>query len=447
MTMQFRSAFVLACGLTAACGSNSTNNNTGGIDAPGTQPVDASQGSQDGSVSDGSTTLADGSIQPSGVYAIPLTTPTGDDQGFLYAPAVTASGKTFLLDLDTGSTVTGIASTTCTGCTGLSPLYAPGTGAMATGNTDSAQYADGSGWSGSVYSDMVGLGQGSPAVKLDFVAITSQDQFFSGNENQGILGIGPSALLDSGTTAYPDQLKAAGVAAVMAFELCPTDGTMWLGGFDDSHMASAPQYTPLLATGVNKDFYSVNMTGMSLGATSLGISAATFDNPIVDTGTSLFYIPSTAETALIKDINMSAAYKALFPGQTLTDPTNSNSQTAGCANATAGTTAATVDAMLPPLSMTFAGMGGGSITLSVPATASYFYDAGGGQFCLGIFGGGDQGDATMGDMFMRAFVTVIDLANKKVGFSPTSHCAAPAEHVAHRIHEVGRGPHHVRRAN
>jgi hypothetical protein len=38
---------------------------------------------------------------------------------------------------------------------------------------------------------------------------------------------------------------------------------------------------------------------------------------------------------------------------------------------------------------------------------------------------------------------VIDIANKRVGFAPTSHCAAPARPRG-VIRERGRGPHHVR---
>jgi hypothetical protein len=447
MTKQLRSTLVIACGLAAGCGSSDNNGN--GIDAPGSRG-DA-PGSRDAATRDGSTSTdapTDAPIIANGVIAIPLSTPTGGDQGEFYTPALTASGKSFLLDLDTGSTVTGIAGMSCTTCTGMSPLYTPGAGATTTNMADSASYADGSQWSGTVYSDMVGLGHGSPDVTLDFVNISSQTMFFSGNEYQGILGMGPDALLDPGTTAYPDQLFGAGVTTkTMAFELCPTDGTMWLGGYDATHAASAPKYTPILTTGDNAGFYEVNMTGMSLGTTSLGVASATFDNPIVDTGTSLFYIPNTAETALIHDINANAGYKALFPAQTLTDPTNSNSQTAGCVNATAGTTDAMVDAMLPALSETFAGVGGGSISISAAPLASYFQSAGGGQYCLVVFGGGDHGNATMGDTFMRGFVTIIDLDNMKVGFAPTAHCTAPAADVAHGpMRERGRGPHHVRRS-
>jgi hypothetical protein len=431
VTVQSRAFSFLACSL-VACGGGDGHDLTE-IDAPSSTNVDATvDGAQ------GSTT----------VYAIPLTSPTGVDQGSLYSPTLTASGRQFLLDLDTGSSVTGIAGTACTTCSGVSPLYMPGSSATGTGHTDQAAYADGSGWSGEIYSDTVGLAHGTPTVSLDLVDIKSQSThppFFFGNEYQGILGLGPAALLDPGTTAYFDQVTAAGVTATMAFELCPTDGTMWLGGYDTSHAGGPLQYTPLLSTGDNADFYSVNMTTIAFGATDLGATATSLDNPIIDTGTSLFYIPSNAETNLIKAINANAAFKALFPNQKLTDPTNSSSATAGCVNAASGTTGAMIDHQMPKLAMTFAGTGGASITLDAPALASYFYDAGGGQYCLAIYGGGDQGQATLGDTFIRGFITVIDVANKRVGFAPTTHCAAPmfAGSPHGRLRERGRGPHHV----
>jgi hypothetical protein len=218
---------------------------------------------------------------------------------------------------------------------------------------------------------------------------------------------------------------------------CARPTALWLGGVDPNHAASALQYTPIVTSGSNSVFYDVNMTAMGFGTTDLGATASTLLDPIVDTGTSLFYIPSATETNLIADINANAAFKTLFPNQTVTDPTNSSSQTAGCVMAAASTTDAMVDQMMPPLTMTF-----GTMKISSSALSSYFMDTGGGQYCLVIFGGGDDGEVIMGDMFLRGFVTEIDLVNKQVGFAPTSHCAAPevATQQHRQIRERGRGP-------
>jgi hypothetical protein len=424
---------VLLVALLAACGGSSNNGQPDG----GTNPDGGMSGN------DGSMGNPDGSMPPQGVYAIPLGTPAGQDQGSFYTAPFTAAGATFQLDLDSGSTTTGVAGMSCTTCTGLSPLYTPGTGATDTNKTASTQYADGSGWGGEIFSDMVGLGAGTPNVAVKFVSITSQmgGFFASSNEYQGILGMGPDALLENNTTSYFDAVTQAGVTNAMAFELCPTNGTMWLGGFDPAHAQGAMQYTPLLATGINKDFYSVNMTDMGIGGTSLGFTSSTFDSPIVDTGTSLFYVPTTVQTALINAVNASSGFKALFSGQTLAAD--------GCVNASAGTTDAMVDAMLPEMSMSFAKSGSGSFTVSAKATVSYLYNAGGGQYCLDIEGGGENGNATMGDTILRAFVTVVDVQNKQIGFAPEAHCAAPlslSDVPRGPMHEHGHGPHHVRAA-
>jgi hypothetical protein len=430
----------IALGLGVACGQSND-------DLPVTPGGPSGQGGQ-----------GDGGSGSDGVYGIPLSTPTGDDQGAFYTPTLTTEGASFLLDLDTGSTVTGIAGSGCSSCSGLSPLYAPGSGATNTGQPGYAEYADMSGWSGEIYSDTVGLKDGTPNVTLNLVDITSQstgsDAFFaSNNEYQGILGMGPDALLygcsvstGSGSacaaTAYMDKITAAGVTDKIGIEMCPTDGTLWLGGVDTSHAASALQYTPLVTSGSNSVFYDVNMTAMGFGSTDLGATASTLLDPIVDTGTSLFYIPSATETALISGINSNSAFHTLFPGQTLTDPTNSSSNTAGCVMAAATTTDALVDQMMPPLTMTFSGTTSGSITISAAPLASYFEDIGGGQYCLLIMGGGDGGNVIMGDVFLRGFVTEIDLVSNQVGFAPTSYCAAPADAgaIQHRILERGRGP-------
>src|SRR6476619_5679141 len=58
--------------------------------------------------------------------AIPLTTPDGS----FYTAMVTIGSQMFALDVDTGSTTVGVAGASCSACTGISPLYAPGTSAM-----------------------------------------------------------------------------------------------------------------------------------------------------------------------------------------------------------------------------------------------------------------------------------------------------------------------------
>ena len=439
-----RSSLALVLGFAIGCGSGSNNGNNGGGTDASNGGTDASNGSGSGPGSGPGS-----SVLPAGVYAIPLSTPSNDDQGFFYMPGLTVAGSTFLLDLDTGSTDTGIAGAACTTCTseGISPLYTPSASAVKGGKV-SITYADNSGWSGTAYTDSETLGAGSPTFTADVVDMTKETQFFNftgSDEYQGILGVGRDDLAGSADkVTYLDGLFGSGVTQELAVEMCPTEGTMWLGGYDAGHAASAVTYTPMLGASSgdqNAAFYAVDMSAMQVGATDTGLTSALSQGPILDTGTSLFYVPTTVETNVLTAVMASPQYSTLFPGQTLTDPSGSG-DTAGCIMAASGVTDAMVDAGLSKLNMTF-GTGANAATISVAALESYMINAGEGMYCMVMFPGGDDGAMTMGDMFLRGFVTVIDIANERAGFAPSSHCAAPAgltQHEFHKPREHGRGP-------
>jgi hypothetical protein len=411
----------LAIGLLlAACGGGDNSNNNGGVDAA--QAIDAAP------------------VFPAG-NEIPLATPDGS----FYSVLLTANATSFALDIDTGSASVGIAGMACTGCP-VTPKYASGSSAVDTHMTAKTQYADGSGWSGEVITDKVGLGHATPDVNVSFVAISTQsNHFFQDNSYQGILGLGPNFLLDGVTTSYVDAIKSAGTKPIMGFEFCDTAGTMWLGGFDATHASTPMQFTPLLPIDGNQNpFYAVNVTDMGIDGTSLGFGSSAFQNPIVDTGTSLFYIPTEVDTAMLAKINASAGFKALFPSSTLSDN--------GCANGT-GVTDAMVNAMLPQMSMSFPGENGGpNFTVSAPAMSSYLYQMGPGQYCFAFAdgGSGNQYFGVMGDTILRAFLTVVDLESSRVGFGTDGGCAAksaiePFVSRAHgRITEHGHPPHRQR---
>jgi hypothetical protein len=391
---------------------------------------------------DGAIATIDGPTDlPAGVFAIPLTTPA-DDSGLSYIAKVSSSGQTFGLLLDTGSTVVAIAGNPCESCTGLSPRYTPDSGAVDTHTTDTNVYASGAGYAGEIYTDDVGLAHGSPSVALNLVDIQVQTDFFnSNNDYQGILGASRDALLDDGTTGYITNLVKAGVTDKVGLELCPDGGTFWLGGFDPSHAGSDMVFTPLLQTTTNYTggypnsyFYAVDLSGMKLGAVDVGMTEANAGQPILDSGTSLFYVPDAVETAAIAALNASSGFATLFPGQTMTDPTGSGSGTFGCVTAGSGVTDEQIDAMLPPLTMTF-GSGNAAVTIQAPPLASYLMDAGQGQYCMGMWSSDyGIGVSIMGDTFLRGFVTVIDLVNEQAGFAPDTYCHAPAASQERAFH-------------
>ncbi len=432
---------------TTAPDAGQASDSSVGADAPNEMDVSAGTDgsvSPDSSANPDSTTMADATAADGGTEAgpeagaptyatLPLTSPTGT----FYDIQATVGTQTFALDVDTGSTSMAVAGSTCSSCTGVTPLYTPGASATDQHQTSSSVYGEGSGWTGEIYQDMFALGQGTPSVSMDFVSITMQTgQFFEENEFQGILGLGPAALALRGTTSYVTKATAAGVVPVLGFELCGTSGTLWLGGYDAAAASSALAYTPLVSNG----YYQVNVDDMAIGGTSLGFKAASFNEPVFDTGTTEIELPTTIFDAMVAQINESPGMAALFPSQTL-----------GASNACLrgkGVTAAMVDAQLPALEVSFpsAVAGAPDFTLTAAPSQSYLLEMEAGFFCPGIADGGTGTTAfsILGDTFLRAFVSVIDLQKMRVGFAPDVGCASQAHRPIPLATWKPRSPHHHR---
>ncbi|HEY1550938.1 MAG TPA: pepsin-like aspartyl protease, partial [Kofleriaceae bacterium] len=113
---------------------------------------------------------SDNGGSPADYYTIPLTTANQE----FWSPKVTVGGQTFVMDLDTGSTTTAIAGTTCSTCTNVSPEYMPSSTAMDQSKTAESEYADGTGWQGEIYQDTMMVGSGTPEATLDIVDISTQ---------------------------------------------------------------------------------------------------------------------------------------------------------------------------------------------------------------------------------------------------------------------------------
>lgn len=351
-------------------------------------------------------------------FAIPLASPEGPDT--VYTAQVTVGNQTFAVAVQTASGTLAVAGSSCTsGCSGLSPLYNPSASASDTGFTASATYSNGSGWSGKVFADAVGLGNGSPSIPLDFAEITHASDFFFNNDYQGILGLGPQGAAAAHTLAFLPALTGAGVNNIFALELChnigANAGTLWLGG---DGVAVTAQRTPLVPISGSNPFYAINVDALSLGTTVIATGASNFQQPVLDVGTSLFYVPTPVYTAFTGSLQASAEFKSVFGNNTFSS--------LGCVT-DASVTDDQVESMLPTITLSLPNVATGQPDVSITASAldTYLYNAGSGQYCLAIQDGGSQNGSTFGVAFLQAFHTVVDLAGGRVGFAAPASCTSP----------------------
>jgi hypothetical protein len=374
-----------------------------------------------GSAGDASQDAADASP----LVTVTLTAcPEGD-----YAAPVTIGGQTFSLVLDTGSTTLGVASSACTSCDGVTPVYQPGSTATDEHQTATSQYVTGS-WSGEIYADTVSVAAGATA-SVDLVAIDQQSSFFQTIQcGQGVIGFAQPKAALPGTTGFFDQLVASGgVPDVFGLELCPTGGTLWLGGWDATALTAPLQYVPFSSSAYAAYYYVVGLASVAVMGTTVPIASGTYTDAIVDTGTNAFVVPTAAYQTITSSLVASPAFtqafgatggQQLFGAQGAADADITTSP--GCATTTA--TRDELDAMLPALTLSFDGSPVATVTAH--ATQSYLMQAGPSTWCS-VLAAVDPGpdfpfDSIVGTPVLQSSVVVFDRVNQRLAFAPHAAC-------------------------
>jgi hypothetical protein len=346
----------------------------------------------------------------------------------LYTAAVQVGSQTFQMNLDTGSTSLGVASTACSNC-GVTPEYTPGVTAMDQMQTATSQYASGS-WSGEVYQDSVGFAS-DPTIPLNFVAISTQSSFFFPNTQcgpsrqgyQGIIGFDRATAAVAGTNAFFDQFVAAkGIANVFATELCDTGGTLWLGGFDATAATAAPQYTPVTTDMASTFYYTVDLETITVAGVGTPVAVAAagqLTDTVVDTGTSVFVVPTVTFDSLAAAIAGTPGFQMVFGANAGAAWFSSQVPCGGV-----GMTKAQIDAALPALTLSYGTAPG--VTIQVPPSESYLMAYGQYGWCsmMTPLASGPQFPlaAILGAPFLRSQITIYDRANNRIGFAPHAPC-------------------------
>jgi hypothetical protein len=385
----------------------------------GPSQADASLRSED--AGDAGSALGDGSfnVPPGPATTIPLVGCVGPG----YAADFTIGSQTFQLSVDTGSGTLAVASSACASC-GVDPDYTPGPGAQDQHARAFDTYLQGS-WQGEIVSDSTELvGTGMP-VPLRLAAIDTQSAFFDNAgcglgtlpfAPEGIAGFGPSDLAISGTDAFFPALTRTGtVRSIFAIELCPQGGQLMIGGVDPvkGELSGPAVYTPMTIA----PYYDVTLDDLQLSGTSLGYRAADFGATAVDTGTSVLALPPAIFRAMTSSIEGNAAFTKAFGGK------KGWFGTTMCF--TSFLTTAQLDDQLPPLTLGFPGVDGGTTALTLSATESYLPPTpsdGLTYYCSGLLENDGTKGTILGTAGMLGHMVIFDLVDGTIGFAPQRSC-------------------------
>ncbi|KAF8174814.1 aspartic peptidase domain-containing protein [Mycena galopus ATCC 62051] len=311
-----------------------------------------------------------------------------------YVAATKVGTQTFELIVDTGSSNTWIGSGT---------KYVPSSTATNTGKTFEVEYGSGT-VSGTEYTDTVVVG--GLTITKQSIGDGTKNSGFEGVD--GIIGFGPVDLTEdtvSGSTTVPtvmnnllsqgtitDQVLGVSFAPESGSDDDDTNGELSLGGTDATKFTGSVTFTPKTTASLYTDYWGITVSEIAYNGKSIGASASA----IVDTGTTLIYIPT-------------AAYNSFL------------SASGGKTDSETGLASWTT---LPTENFAFT-IGG----VSFPLTPAQFtiptaqYDVWGltsGKFYGWIAAGGTEADELnfiVGQKFLENYYSVFDTTGNQVGFA------------------------------
>lgn len=181
-------------------------------------------------------------------------------------------------------------------------IYNPSTsGRKLSGQTWDISYGDGSGASGTVYADKVVVG-GVTATSQAVEAATSVSAAFTQDQdNDGLLGLAFSSIntvSPNQQTTFFDTVKSSLAKKLFAVDLkAGKAGTYDFGYIDSSKYTGSITYT---AVDTSQGFWQFTAGGYSTGS---GSTSGNIGDSIMDTGTSLLYLPSNVVSSYYSHVS------------------------------------------------------------------------------------------------------------------------------------------------
>lgn len=307
-----------------------------------------------------------------------------------YLVPVTIGGQTLQLDFDTGSSDLWVFSTELPSSESSGhALYNPSvSGTADSGETWDISYGDGSGASGNVYLDTVKVGPVTATSQAVEAAESVSSEFTQDTANDGLLGLAFPTLNTCSPNACTPFFQT--VESSLPKSLFTADLKHGKPGSYDFGFINTTKYTGSIAyTSVTSDTYwEFKAGGYAVGS---GSTSGSIGTAIADTGTTLFYLPTSV---------VSAYYKKVSGAQ------NSN---------TYGGWIFPCSATLPNFVVSI-----GGATHTVPGSYMNYAPNGDGTCFGGIQPNTGIGFSIFGDIFLKSQFVVFDVGNNRLGFAAQS---------------------------
>jgi hypothetical protein len=227
--------------------------------------------------------------------------------------------------------------------------------------------------------------------------------FGCGQNNQGLFG-GAAGLLglarDPLSFVQQTAPKYGGFFSYCLPSSSSSTGHLTFGG----GASNAVKFTPLSKVSDGTSFYGLDTTGISVGGSSLAISASVFSasGTIIDSGTVITRLPPAAYSAL------KTAFREAMKAYPLTDPLSILD--------TCYDFSKYDNVTFPKLAFSFSG----GLNVVLDGTG-VFYAQKTSQVCLAFAANGDASDvAIFGNVQQKRLEVVYDVAGRRVGFGPAS---------------------------
>lgn len=266
------------------------------------------------------------------------------------------------------------------------------------------RYGDGSEVSGVVYTDTIEFpGSTLHNTSVQFGAIQYSTPRFEPTGVDGIFGLGYSAISSwRGMPPFERITTQHGLPSVYSLCLSDKGGQLTVG----YHAPASIQWTPV----TKRQWFVIAMNDITVDGHALGFHASDFANAIVDSGTTLMYLPSKPYRTLISALENMCSHTKL----------------AGVCDVRAGHTifdgfcySMTDDEVddFPTLGLKIQGVNNVEV---LPTAYLVSYQ---GAYCWGINDGGSGGVPTiLGDVAVQNMNVVYDMQNHRVGFGAESTC-------------------------